>query len=235
MVKIVNELGTLVGKNFNEAMKIITSQVQTELENARDVANKVEQDYNDFKENVDQKISDQKYAYKVLKEAVNELNKVTKQFEKAVKTWQDEEIAKAAAMATVSLFSNIAGIFAGKAPDVDELFDALERIAKLIELILDIAKMMKTIIATFDVNVKYDKAGLEDIKFEATKDFTEALKQSSYFKEKSYQFDNLTSSANSYIEQLEEQTELKEATELKKTMVNTGSAGNQLVNEVCNL
>ena len=232
MGKITEELGNLVGNNFNEVMEQITIHVRTEMEKAIDVANKVENDYNDFKKNVDFKIMDQKNAFKKLKENVNTLNVKIEEFKTALEKWQLEKTIQAAVDATVSVLSNIAAILTARAPDTSKLVDALEKIAALIELIHDIYKMIQTITSTFDVNTKYDKNALEDLKFEATTDFTKSLEQASYFKQKAYQFDNLTSSANAYIDQIVAKTELTEAIELKNAMTLAGEAGNRLVNEV---
>ena len=230
--KITEELGNLVGNNFNEVMEQITIHVRTEMEKAIDVANKVEKDYTDFKKNVDHKIMDQKFAFKKLKENVNALNVKIEEFKTALEKWQIEETIAAAVRATISVLRNIATILTGKAPLTSKVVYALEKIAALMELIYDIYEMIKTIMSTFDVNTKYDKDALEDLQFEATIDFTESLKQASYFKQKAYQFDELTSSANAYIDQIVSKTKLNEATDLKNAMTLAGEAGNRLVNEV---
>ena len=112
------------------------------MEKAIDVANKVENDYNDFKKNVDFKIMDQKNAFKKLKENVNTLNVKIEEFKTALEKWQLEKTIQAAVDATVSVLSNIAAILTARAPDTSKLVDALEKIAALIELIHDIYKMI---------------------------------------------------------------------------------------------
>ena len=239
MSKLIKELGTLVHNNLGEVMKQITNQVKVELQKTKDVAKRVEQDYNDFKDMIDFKIKAQQNAYKRLKESIATMNKASKDFESAAKKWQAEEMAKAIAKAAMSIFSNIAGMFTGNPPNFDSaqeaiesIADILEQIDKLIHLIADLAEMFETIQSTFEVNTSYGKSDLDSLQFEVTKDFAKSLEQASYYKDKTQDFDNLTVMANSNIDNMAKKVDVPEAIELKGAMTMAGLAGKDLVNEV---
>ena len=234
MTKILKNVGQLIHGGLKETMTQTLNSANLESEFSEKTVKKWEKEFEMFKATVDTRIKEQKHTYNSLDTEMNKLNGTLESFQKGLDRWKAEQIVKAA----FSLMMNIAGMFAGKPPDLNDAWDTIEKtidaIKNVMKTISNLAEIMETIRNAFSVNVKYDVSALDDIKFEPTLDFNKALEQGSTFLERSADFFELEKVAKIVLPRVDAKTKngVDEIEDLMSVMTTIAKLGNDLVNQV---